>query len=405
MLWTQKQDVGPAGRVASAMAYDAARRRVVLFGGNSLQALLGDTWRWDGEDWTQVADTGPSPRSGHAVAYDDGRSVLVLFGGHSSGDALNGDTWRWDDEGWTQVADTGPAPRTGHQLAFDSARAQVVLFGGEIPGADARGDTWEWDGEAWTQVEDIGPAPRANHAMAFDSGRARVVLFGGKVEGAAAGDTWEWDGTSWTQVADFGPSPCMAGAMTFDGSSTLLFGGIDPFADANGSPNLFGLTWEWDGEHWVERQDIGPAPRWGHAVAFDSHRRQVVLFGGGAVGPADPSAPEHLLGDTWEVPGTAVVPQTMAKLVGFSINPDSLSGGTGGATTAEVVLDAPAQAPTSVLVFVGPRHAATVTVPQGSQSAQVLVDVFPADAPIGATLALEARCGDSTRTAMLHMTE
>src|SRR6266542_4240799 len=89
VLWTQKQDVGPAGRVGSAMAYDAARRLVALFGGDSLHTLLGDTWHWNGEDWTQVADTGPSPRAGHSVAFDGARSVLVLFGGRSSGDALN----------------------------------------------------------------------------------------------------------------------------------------------------------------------------------------------------------------------------------------------------------------------------------------------------------------------------
>jgi hypothetical protein len=387
------------------MAYDGARRRTMLFGGNSLQTLLGDTWHWDGEDWTQVADTGPSPRSGHAVAYDGGRSALFLFGGHSSGDALNGDTWRWDGEGWTQVADTGPAPRTGHQLAFDSGRARVVLFGGEIPGAGARGDTWEWDGEAWTQVDDMGPAPRANHAMAFDGGRARVVVFGGKVDGAAGGDTWEWDGTSWTQLADFGPNPCMASAMTFDGSSTLLFGGIDPLSNANVSPRIFGLTWEWNGEHWTERQDIGPAPRWGHVVAFDSGRGQVVLFGGGAVGPADPAAPDHLLGDTWEVPGAAVQPQTEAKLASFTINPNTVSGTSGGAITAQVTLDAPAQAPTSVDIRVGPRSAATIMLTQGSQSGQGLVSVVPADGPIGSALVLEASCGGVTMTAVVTVTE
>src|SRR4029077_21067899 len=33
LLWTQKQDVGPAARSDVAMAFDAARSRVVLFGG------------------------------------------------------------------------------------------------------------------------------------------------------------------------------------------------------------------------------------------------------------------------------------------------------------------------------------------------------------------------------------
>ena len=33
LLWTQKQDVGPAGRILPAMTFDASRQRTVLFGG------------------------------------------------------------------------------------------------------------------------------------------------------------------------------------------------------------------------------------------------------------------------------------------------------------------------------------------------------------------------------------
>src|SRR5215475_3127545 len=108
LLWTQKQDIGPQGRVLPAMAYDSTRARVVLFGGNTLQVgipPLGDTWEWDGQIWIQVSDIGPSPRSRHAMAYDAGRQRLVLFGGLAgSGDNLValGDTWEWSGEYWTQ---------------------------------------------------------------------------------------------------------------------------------------------------------------------------------------------------------------------------------------------------------------------------------------------------------------
>ena len=39
------------------MAYDGARARVVLFGGNDLQVdtpAFSDTWEWDGQIWIQV---------------------------------------------------------------------------------------------------------------------------------------------------------------------------------------------------------------------------------------------------------------------------------------------------------------------------------------------------------------
>jgi hypothetical protein len=56
-LWTQKEDIGPSPRYGHAMAYEAARQRVVLFGGSGgSSALLNDTWGWDGVAWTQVAD-------------------------------------------------------------------------------------------------------------------------------------------------------------------------------------------------------------------------------------------------------------------------------------------------------------------------------------------------------------
>ena len=42
LLWTQKQDIGPTPRMGHAMAFDAARGRTVLFGGDG----FGDTCDW-----------------------------------------------------------------------------------------------------------------------------------------------------------------------------------------------------------------------------------------------------------------------------------------------------------------------------------------------------------------------
>ena len=86
LLWTQKEDIGPIARHATALAYDMARRHVVLFGGQNFvdnnigagEELRGDTWRWDGESWAQIADMGPRRRYMHALAYDrDANSLAV----------------------------------------------------------------------------------------------------------------------------------------------------------------------------------------------------------------------------------------------------------------------------------------------------------------------------------------
>ena len=238
LLWTQKQDVGPSARSDVAMVFDAARSRVVLFGGagGSTATLFNDTWEWDGENWTQYEDIGPVPRSRHGMAYDSKRGRTVLFGGSAGNVNLN-DTWEWDGQDWTQVADTGPPARGGHAMAYDdSLRGRVILFGGDV-GQSSFGDTWAWDGANWTQEADTGPPARTGHGMDYDNLRDRVVLVDGigkstvqvqvsewvkdnwwggghyeyhsqqQVKVQFFNDTWEYNGSVWTRVADTGPEP------------------------------------------------------------------------------------------------------------------------------------------------------------------------------------------------------
>lgn len=348
-LWTEKQDIGPKPRAGHAMTYDSGRSRAILFGGDSLRSrLFNDTWEWDGENWTQMADIGPRSRRDCALAYDSARGRVVLFGGHGDGSGL-GDTWEWDGEDWTQVADVGPAPRAAHAMIFDSARDRVVLFGGESTAAALVGDTWEWDGQDWTQQEDTGPAARKAHAMAYDSARLRTVLFGGDAgSGTGLGDTWEWDGTTWTQVADFGPDACLAAAMVFKGDRVALFGGVDSISAP--SPRVFGNTWEWDGKHWTQRQDIGPGPRWAHAMAFDSTNNRIVLFGGlPTFAPAgDPALPDRLLGDTWQHAESEPASSEIGVLDSLVLTPSSLSAAPG--QTAKVTVKLKTLAPAGGLV-------------------------------------------------------
>jgi hypothetical protein len=385
------------------MAFDAAHHRMVLFGGGSLApAFLADTWAWDGQYWTQVADTGPSPRAGHQLAFDSSRSRVVLFGGRTGASALNGDTWAWDGQYWTQVADTGPSPRAGHQLAFDSSRSRAVLFGGEAANAALCQDTWEWDGQAWTQRDDTGPSARRQHAMAFDNARKRVVLFGGDTGGTTVGDTWEWDGASWTQVADTGPDSCAGAAMAIDGFAVLLFGGIASLTASDPPPRLFGLSWEWDGQHWTSRQDIGPAPRWGHAVAFDSDRVRPVLFGGLTAAPGDESAADHLLGDTWETSAA------LAQLTQLTLSPATgtlgfLGFGSTYSITVTVDVDQAVEMALAVTVTFQNGPTMSVTIPAGATTGSGDIRFPWTGLQSGDDYTVRASLGTSTQTATLHV--
>jgi hypothetical protein len=311
-LWTQKQDIGASSRVSHGVTFDAERNRVLLFGGDPGGRPLADTWSWDGSLWTQVADTGPLARRDLAMSLAIGPDtdasgssdkLVVLFGG-ASGSNLFADTWIWDGTEWTQVADTGPAARSSHSLAYDSARNRVVLFGGRTATNSVVGDTWEWDGTEWTQVQDVGPSARRAHAMAFDPTASRVVLFGGAgANNEGLDDTWLWNGTDWTQAADTGPDP-RAGSAMVAATTIVLFGGVNSVDPNLPTANriIYGDSWRWDGRVWTKVQDIGPAPRWGHGMAFRSDTGRIVLVGGSSVfGPAeDPSLQTGVMGDTWE---------------------------------------------------------------------------------------------------------
>jgi hypothetical protein len=298
-LWTQKEDIGPSPRAGAAMAYEAARQHVVLIGGfASGDVRFKDTWEWDGVAWTQVADMGVERFLG-SMTYDDARQRLVLFGGWvrsvGSTDELSGDTWEWNGTEWTQVADIGPARRGGCALAYDTVRNRVVLFGGigGLSGDEFFGDTWEWDGTEWTQIADTGPPPRAYPAIAFDSSRGCLVLFGGYDGQEWLNDTWEWtDEGGWVKRQDIGPQFNANPTMVYSEKHTVLFGArLEQGA---------GQTWEWDGNLWTQRQNMGPPARVWHALAYDSQRDRMVLFGGQATRPQqDP--PDIWFGDTWEL--------------------------------------------------------------------------------------------------------
>lgn len=292
--WTRIAETGPSSREASASAYDSNRGTILLFGGRGESEHLGDTWEWDGFSWTELPVAGPTPRRSHSMAYDSNRQRVVLFGGADYSGAL-GDTWEWDGVVWSQVSTTGPTSRNAHAMAYDSVRQRVVLFGG-TDFTVSFGDTWEWDGIEWTQVAVTGPSARRFHGMAYHAGSDKVVLFGGASSTGYMGDTWEWDGSAWTQRLGPGPTPPRyEHIMAYDSARDriIAFGG---YTYQHGMAFFLADTWEWDGGSWTLRGTSGPSRRDSHAMAYDSARSRVVLFGGTDGGAS--------LNDTWEWNGT-----------------------------------------------------------------------------------------------------
>jgi hypothetical protein len=207
-----------------AMTYDAERRRVVLFGGinnfSSPHAVLRDTWEWDGRVWQIAAPaTSPPPRQLAAMAYDAGRKRVVLFGGKDADGVPLDDTWEWDGVTWSNPV-TVPAPprRFGAGMAYDPIRGETVLQGG----ADLTDifDTWTWNGTAWTAKSPTTVANTNDPAMTFDATRGRIVLM-------TSGPTWEWDGSTW-HLAPRPPTPHFFNTLAFDiaHGQSVSFGGL-----------------------------------------------------------------------------------------------------------------------------------------------------------------------------------
>ena len=223
----------PVGRSDFGMAYDLARNKVVIYGGEIDGWQAEDTWEWDPATHTWAAKTAASGlvyggMLGSAMAYDPNRHQVILFGGHAYYNWGEAGTWAWDGNNWTNITPTSyPPPRFLPAMATDMARSKVVMFGGQNP--NSLNDTWEWDGSAWTQValSGSGPSARSNAGMAFDVARHVTVLFGGG-QGGDHNDTWEWDGAAWKLAHPPTTPSARATSMVYDDSQSrlLFFSGV-----------------------------------------------------------------------------------------------------------------------------------------------------------------------------------
>jgi Concanavalin A-like lectin/glucanases superfamily len=261
--WTQLTPANsPSPRTGATMVYDAATSSLVLFGGGSVSGgvttYFGDTWNWNGTNWAQVTQPHgskwPSGRSGAAMAYDAARGVVVMFGGVTYPDRNNNpvylnDTWTFNGSTWTQASPTSSPSIRVSSMAYDTVHSDTVLFGGYYRAPQTGNyynDTWIWNGSNWvSQTPATSPSTRQTF-LTYDAGLSTgaVVLFGGSSPGPQGGnfydsDTWSWDGSNWHQLQEsVWPSARISEIAYSAGSkNVVLFGGVS-------SPLLsFDTTW------------------------------------------------------------------------------------------------------------------------------------------------------------------
>ncbi len=188
----------PRERDYAAVVYDSLNHKGFEFGGNLLDAELGDLWQFTITDsdhvaWQRLFLDGdvPSPRWGAATILDPVRRRMILFGGYA-GRPLN-DTWELTLDApmhWRRLPDRG-SPPPGRFLAsavYDSRRDAMIVYGGDFGAPHTpqlTDDSWELsfaDGDTWVPIVPIGrpPAPRSSHGAVYDPKRDRMIVFWGR---------------------------------------------------------------------------------------------------------------------------------------------------------------------------------------------------------------------------------
>lgn len=300
----------PGPRTGAYMAYDSKRALTLLFGGwtrgaDGSPAYPDDLWGWDGSQWRLLPRPVDSPhpvgRDVPVVVYDAARDRLVVFGGRgpSADPSSLADVWEWDGARWHRTGGNG-FPRVLHPAAaYDAARKRVIVFGGGVVDSTGRfaglsRTLWEWDGVRWIARDTSGPADRIPGGLvAAPSGIIAMTDHPGDNRDSARipSVVWARSEAGWVP-REHGPAfnnlQAVAGAP--DGTfyflqswESWLTTPVLHVRDTNG-------TWR----H-IE-SDMNPGVRNTAAAAWDSKRGRFVVYGG-------QSREGRLLADTWEYDG------------------------------------------------------------------------------------------------------
>ncbi len=239
--WTEVTTAtAPSPRDHHAMAYEASTQTVLLFGGGAgtgtQRSYFEDTWRWNGSAWQEVSE--PQPPVGrdlHTLTYDAARQRVMMFGGGRGTGTARGysnETFVWQNGAWADVTPMSvPTERDAHAAVYDPVRQGVVMFAGGQGTGTARStfdDVWLWNGTSWTAAP-TGPTDRDGAAMSFDTARQVLSMFGGNVDfDAYLNDLWGWRAGAWQDMTPaMSPSHRDQHDMVYDPvrQTTVMFGG------------------------------------------------------------------------------------------------------------------------------------------------------------------------------------
>jgi hypothetical protein len=297
-VWVQRfPATTPPERAFHGMTFDSARSRVVMFGGRQSPVerddpptYLNDTWVYQNDDWTRIESVeNPEPRQVPAMAYDRARGRVMLYGGNrlaadqTSFTTLE-DTWEFDGTQWKKIAE---GPKIAKPvMAYDATRNEMLLLGLNEAGTERVMYKYDVQGKAWVSPS---PVPAAlptcvnDGFMVYRDNPGRVIFFGGvcsTIAGTpAAEEVFEWDGSTWTKLTVLAPPPRLAGeAVAYDPvrRQVVTYGGTTAFGSVVGSQTQIFANDTWQVTGYIHR----PRPRSQAGFETDAATNTIWLFGG-----------------------------------------------------------------------------------------------------------------------------
>jgi hypothetical protein len=302
----------PDMRQGYGMVYDVKTKKVLLHGGTYWDGgplmdpifPMPELWRFDPplRTWA-LQPVAPLNTYGTRMTWDQDTNTPILYGGWWASipwinqvDADNGVYLYHANDTFEQLKDlTGKAMRTPdyHAMAYDPVSKKLFVVGGfyntTFITPPCYGPTWAYDtvNKNWTQSKQVPqPSCRGYHSMAYDEAAKKMVLFGG--EEVLSGplrylnDTWTLDPATgiWQNVTPAGsPAKRNFAAMTYVRSTKeiMLFGGgsIKPAQNFND-------LWAYNitSNKWRFVASDGPSPLEAAGMAYDPGRDVVVVYGG-----------------------------------------------------------------------------------------------------------------------------
>lgn len=302
--WTDRTGpTNPGPSSGHSMAFDPSSGLTIMVRLNQ-QATASETWTWDGVTW---ANLGVAPfRLSGLVWHESTQQVVGLSLTTPQTAPITYSVHAWTGSAWSSALSSVTLPGSSYHVptlrgAHDPVRQESVF---RVPGSFSNG-VLVFDGSSlFERSMASGPGFNAvSEDLAWDPVAQRVVMARAESYPALLGATWvnlpivrfyEWSGYGWN-IRIPATSPGFLGAMATDSlrQRIVLLDGDYPGSQTLGG-NQPHHTWTFSSGVGTQlTTQLAPFARQNAAMAFDSQRGVIVLFGGGA-------GSLGTLADTWE---------------------------------------------------------------------------------------------------------